>query len=253
MPYPGRHRLAALLLGLLLAITVEGAHAADVRALNALIDGVFAAHVKDGYVDYPAIARNVRFHKYLEAIAGLDEAAIGDGAERLAFWINAYNALAVKQITEGMSPIGTFARMKFFGGNDHEVAGRSWDLASIADDILFEADDPRVHFAVVNASYTAPMLRSGAYRAEELDQQLEQAARSFINDNRKNRFSNGLMRAKLSPMFEEYADDFGGDDAAVQAFLARYVEDEETRRNLEAGRFEIQYLDYDWSINGRPM
>ena len=39
----------------------------------------------------------------------------------------------------------------------------------------------------------------------------------------------------------------------MQAFLARYVEDEETRKNLEAGRFDINYLDYDWSINGHPM
>ncbi|MEQ8231484.1 MAG: DUF547 domain-containing protein [Gammaproteobacteria bacterium] len=243
----------ALLLAGLLLLAVRGAAATDVRALNALIDGVFAAHVEDGYVDYPAVARNVRFHKYLEAIRDVDESAFAGDAERLAFWINAYNALAIKQITQGMSPIGTIARMKFFGSNDHEVAGRTWDLESITDDVLFEFDDPRVHFAVVNASYTAPMLRSGAYRAEELEQQLEQAAHRFVNDNRKNRFSNGLLRAKLSPIFEEYEDAFGGDDKAVQAFLARYIEDEETRRNLEAGRFELQYLDYDWSINGRPM
>ena len=238
---------------LLLALLPAIAQAADVRALNALIGAVFSAHVEDGYVDYPAVSRNVRFHKYLEAIRDIDLDALGDDNERLAFWINAYNALAIKQIIDGQTPIGTIARMKFFGSNQHEVGGRSWDLSTIEEDILFERDDPRVHFAVVNATYSAPLLRSGAYRAEELDQQLEQATRDFINDNRKNRFSNGLLRAKLSPVFDEYEDAFGGDDDAVQAFLARYVEDEETRTNLEAGRFEIDYLDYDWSINGRPM
>ncbi len=238
---------------LLLALLPALAQATDARALNALIGAVFSAHVEDGYVDYPAISRNVRFHKYLEAIRDIDPATLGDDDERLAFWINAYNALAIKQIIDGQSPIGTIARMKFFGSNQHEVVGRSWDLSTIEEDILFEREDPRVHFAVVNATYTAPMLRSAAYRGEDLDQQLEQATRDFINDNRKNRFSNGLLRAKLSPLFDEYEDDFGGDDDAVQAFLARYVEDEETRGNLEAGRFEIDYLDYDWSINGRPM
>jgi len=239
--------------GLLLALLPLIAQATDVRALNALIGAVFAAHVEDGYVDYPAISRNVRFHKYLEAIRDLDADTLGDDDERLAFWINAYNALAIKQIIDGQSPIGTIARMKFFGANQHEVAGRSWDLSTIEEDILFAREDPRVHFVVVNATYSAPLLRSGAYRAEELDQQLEQATHDFINDNRKNRFSNGLLRAKLSPIFDEYEDAFGGDDDAVQAFLARYVEDEETRKNLEAGRFDINYLDYDWSINGHPM
>lgn len=231
----------------------HAAVAADARSLNALLDGVFAAHVNDGYVDYPEIARNVRFHKYLEAIAEVDLATLGDEREQLAFWINVYNALAVKQIIDGMSPIGTLGRMKFFRTTNHRVGARNFDLQDIEDDILYKAGEPRVHFAMVNASYSAAKLRSGAYRADELEQQLEEQTRDFVRDVRKNRFSMELRQAKVSQIFEWRKADFGGDDAGVLAFLARYVADEALAAELAGGRFTVKYLEYEWSINGRPM
>ena len=122
-----------------------------------------------------------------------------------------------------------------------------------ADDILFEFDDPRVHFAIVDSAYSAPRLRSEAYRVDELDQQLEDNVRNFLNDNRKNRISETLRRAKLSPIFEDYADAFGGAPGGVLEFVSHYVDDDQLAEELAAGRFDLEYMDYDWSINGRPM
>jgi len=246
-------RIARKLLIALLLVLPLSALAADVRVINALLDGVFEAHVKDGYVDYPQIARNVRFHKYLEAIADFDVETLVDDKERLAFWINAYNALAIKQIVDGQSPIGTIGRMKFFRTTNHRVGGRSLDLRSIESDILFRMKEPRVHFAIVNSSYSAPRLRSGAYRADELEQQLEDNTRDFLTDNRKNRYSNTLRQVKLSPIFEEHKGDFGGDDKSVLEFISHYVADEALATDLAAGGYSIKYLEYDWSINGHPM
>ncbi|MEX2479593.1 MAG: DUF547 domain-containing protein [Gammaproteobacteria bacterium] len=242
------------MLGLVLFMLLPlAADAADSRVLNALLDGVLAAHVKDGYVDYPEIARNVRFHKYLEAIAEFDVDALADDKERLAFWINAYNALAIKQIIDGQTPIGTIARMKFFRLTSHRVGQRNLDLNAIENDILLAMDEPRVHFAIVNATYSAPNLRSGAYRVDELDRQLEDNTRNFVQDVRKNRFSRSLRLAKLSEIFDGHRDAFGGDDKAVQEFISRYVDDDEVAADLAAGRYAIEYLEIDWSINGHPM
>ncbi|MCB1747490.1 MAG: DUF547 domain-containing protein [Gammaproteobacteria bacterium] len=243
--------LPALLL--IAALLPASASATDSRVLNALLDGVLEAHVDDGYVDYPAIARNVRFHKYLEAIAEFDADSLADDKERMAFWINAYNALVIKEITNGQTPIGAIAKIKFFRTTEHRVGGRNIDLQSIADDILFEFDDPRVHFAIVDSAYSAPRLRSEAYRVDELDQQLEDNVRNFLNDNRKNRISETLRRAKLSPIFEDYADAFGGAPGGVLEFVSHYVDDDQLAEELAAGRFDLEYMDYDWSINGRPM
>lgn len=249
---PSRGALPAVALALSLCFS-PGAPAADVRALESLLDSVLVNHVDDGYVDYPAIARNARFYKYVEAVAEFDESTLPNDDARLAFWINAYNAFAIKSIIDGITPISTMSRIKFFRTNEHRIAGRDIDLRAIEEDVIAAFERPLAYFAIVNATYSGPALRSEAYRADRLAAQLEDNARDFINDNRKNRFSNATRRAKLSELFERHADKFGDDDEAVLSFVAQYVKDEEKAAGLKEGRFEIMYMDYDWSINGRPM
>ena len=204
-------------------------------------------------MDYPALAKNARFYKYLDAIAELDPSTLETREEQLAFWINAYNALAMKNIVDGMSPIDMLGRVKFFRTTEHRVGGRSYDLRSIENDVLADLEEPRVHFAIVPAAYSAATLRSEAYRAESLEQQLEDNTREFINDNRKNRFGLVTGKAKISSIFDDHEKVFGGSERAVMAFIARYVTKKGAAEVLSQGRLEIEFMQYDWSINGRPM
>ena len=238
---------------IILLFLASSVQAADSRVLNALFDGVLETSVQDGYVDYPAIARNVRFYKYIEALAAFDPATLADDKERLAFWINAYNAFAIKSVIDGNSPVEMMSRLKFFRTGEHRVGGRDYDLQSIEDEVLNKLGEPRVHFAIAPATYSGPKLRSEAYRADELERQLEDNTRDFINDKRKNRYSMAQQQAKLSKVFDDYKDDFGGEDKAVLEYVSRYVEDQDTAKALARGSYEIKYMEYDRSINGRPM
>lgn len=254
MPFPARpYRLAAVVLLCALAGFCQTGWTADSRVLNALLDGVLETDVKDGYVDYPALARNVRFFKYIEAIAEFDAETLTSDEERLAFWLNAYNALAMKSVIDGVTPVTMTGRLKFFRTTEHRVAGRSLDLRSIKDDILRKLGDPRVHFALVPAAYSAPKLRSESYRADEIDRQLDGSARDFINDKRKNRYSAVTLTAKVSKIFEEYAEDFGEDERAVLTYIAQYIDDEDLAAKLKRGAYGIEYMEFDYSINGRPL
>jgi hypothetical protein len=244
-------RLIAVLL--VLCTSSSSVCASDLRGLGALLDDVLRAHVKDGYVDYPAISRNVRFHKYIEAIQEVELEEDDDDPETIAFWINVYNALAIQQIIEGQSPISTLGRLKFFRTTEHRVAGRSLDLHSISEDILAEYDDPRIFIALTDAAYSAPALPSEAFRGDILDRQLENSIRQFVNDNRRNRFAKSVGKAKLSALFEKRGKAFGDSREELLAFLARYVNDEELAATLASGRFGVEYLDYQWGINGIPM
>jgi len=235
---------------LLFCSTTAGA--IELRAFNSLWESVLKAHVKDGYVDYPAVSRNVRFHKYVEALGAVDLATLADGDETTAFWINAYNAMAVKSVVDGITPIDAIDRIKFFRTTEHLVAGRELDLNAIEAEAM-SCEDPRVRFALVNAAYTAPALHQQAYDGATLDQQLDSAAKRFINDNRRNRYSDAVRVARLSKLFERHADEFGEDEKAIMAFIAPYVEDETNAKALAAGRYEVRYMDWEWSINGRPM
>jgi hypothetical protein len=240
-----------LALGLLL-VTASVAQAADSRALNALFDGVVSEHVKDGYVDYPAIARNVRFTKYLESLAEFNLDSLTDDKEKLAFWLNVYNALVIKNIIDGKSPNGMMDHMTFFGSNI-KIGGRGFDLNAIEGDILRKFKDPRVYFGIVPATSSAPKLRSQAFTGEQVDQQLEAAARDFINDKRRNRFSAALQAAKLSKVFEEHRAEFGKSDKELLTYVAGYVNDEEVAKILKRGTYDVKFMDYDATINGNSI
>lgn len=239
------------LLWMLLAVPAL-AQAIEIRSLHALLDTVLSTHVEEGYVDYPEISRNVRFHKYVEALGSVDPATLADDGARKAFWINAYNALAIKNVVDGITPISTLDRIKFFRTMEHPVGGRELDLNSI-ENILEDFDDPRIYFAIVNAAYTAPALHKRAYTAADIDAQLDAAVRRFVNDNRRNRFSSALRTARLSQLFEQRYDAFGDTDAALLEFISRYIDDPERAEALAKGNYKIKYFDWEWSINGRPM
>ncbi len=247
------NRLAGFAFLSVLLCVPAAAYAFDVRVLHSLLDGVLERNVKDGYVNYPAIARNARFFKYIEAISEFDADTLDNKEARLAFWINAYNALAIKSIIDGIRPINAIGRFKFFRTTEHRVAGRNLDLRSIERDIVLKLDDARAHFALVPASYSGPQLRSEAYKIDTIDQQLEDNIRVFINDNRKNRFSVAVRTAKISEIFDWHRDDFGESDKGILEYLAQYVDDETKAGELLIGGFKIKFMEYDWSINGRPM
>jgi len=248
-----RSRVLRAVVALSLAAAAGLAAAADARTLGALLDGVLAAAVEDGYVDYPAIARNVRFHKYLEGVASFDPATLTGDDERKAFWINAYNAFAIKNAVDGITPVTMTGRIKFFRTTEHTVGGRALDLNTIENEFIAPFEDPRLHFALVPAAYFAPKLPAEAYRAEDLEQQLERNLRDFVADKRKNRFLGVNYTAKLSRFFEFHAKQFDDDEDRILEFVSHYVADEELAESLAGGDFSIEYGDADWSINGRGM
>ena len=86
---------------------------------------------------------------------------------------------------------------------------------------------------------------------EHLDQQLDSAARDFINDSDRNSFDVEQRKAALSSIFRWFEMDFVEAAGSLQAYLAQFVEDEKAVDLLERDAFEVDYLRYDWSLNGK--
>lgn len=220
----------------------------DLDAYDALLD----AHVDDGHVDYPAFAESEAFARFVEQIGALDSQALDSRELELAFYINAYNALAIEGILEGLSPSGLFGRLRFFKWRKYLVAGESISLYDLEHERLITLGDPRIHFAIVCASESCPRLSSSAYRAAEIDAQLEEAARRFVNNPAKNRFDLEAGEAEVSKIFSWYEDEFERSAGSLAAYLARYVADEEIASALADDELEIRFARYDWSLNGTP-
>ena len=230
----------------LLIVAPAKADATRHQALNTVV----AEHVDAGWVDYPAIASDQRFTDYLKTIEALDAQTLADPNERLSFWINAYNALAIKGILDGNSPSSFFGRIAYFGGATYSVGGKTLNLYDLEHDMIIPAGEPRSHFAINCASKSCPALRSNAYVGDTLNQDLDHAAREFVNNTALNRFERAAKVAYLSKIFDWYSDEFGKDEQGVLTYIAGFVADDGLAVQLRAGDWRIEYLDYDWSLNG---
>lgn len=215
-------------------------------------DAVLTEHVDAGQVDYPGIAADRRFHDY---VAALEEASVPESApleQRLAFWVNAYNALAIEGILAGGSPSSLFGRLSYFKRDEYRVAGRTITLYDLERDVIIPLGDNRIHFAIVCASASCPPLRAEAYVPSRIDAQLQEQSEIFVNDDSKNAFDLQRGRARVSKIFDWFEDDFVAESGSVQRYLARFVRDPDVRDALTNDRLRVRHKKYDWSLNGTP-
>jgi hypothetical protein len=214
---------------------------------------VLGAHVADGIVDYPAIAADPRFDAFLEQFDRIDPQTLKSSRERLAFWINAYNAFAIEGILDGYSPVTLFGRYRYFIGRDYRVGDEKINLYNLEQQLLIPVfHEVRIHFAIVRASRSSPKLQSSVYTADRLEQQLDHSAREFINDSSRNRFDRGRKVAYLSKIFEWFEKDFAAEAGSLLRYVQRYIADRELARELETYPYKVEFLEYDWRLNGLP-
>ena len=214
---------------------------------------VLRAHAERGVVDYPAIAADPGFEGYLQQLDRIDPSSFPTRQDRLVFWINAYNAFAIKGILDGYSPLTLFGRYRYFIGRAYRVGGQSVTLYDLEREVLIpEFREPRIHFAIVCASSSCPRLQSWAYAADKLEEQLEQSAREFINDPTRNRFDRERKIAHLSMIFKWFEQDFVAQSGSLLNYVKDYVADPDLARELESTRYTVQFLEYDWRLNGPP-
>ena len=118
--------------------------------------------------------------------------------------------------------------------------------------LIRQFHEPLIHFAIVCASASCPRLQPWAYQPQELDRQLDQVARAFINDPTRNQFDRKRKVASLSKIFDWFAEDFVAAAGSTLAYVARYIRDPELARDLVESDYRIEFLEYDWSLNGIP-
>lgn len=217
-----------------------------------LLDQVYKEHVENGKVHYTNLKANPeKLEDYLDvlAVANPEEMSF---AEQLAFWINAYNALVIKGVIDHY-PTKNVRRVKLFGGFfsrlKFNVAGEMYTLNQIEHDIIrTEFVDARVHFALVCASKSCPLLAESVFLPETIEEQLDDVTLKFIADPEKVRLDRNESIVYLSKIFKWYETDFTEGYDGVADFLADYLPPEDAEFVLKED-VTFQYLDYDWSLN----
>jgi hypothetical protein len=266
----GLKSLSALLLPLLLALpqereaptVIEARGRPKFDASHNLWTTVLQMYVKEGVVDYAWLkAGDGPINSYLANLRVIpaDEFDALPRAERLAYWINAYNAFTVRLVLDNypvksIKDIGGLFRSPFKKAfiELRNLRAETLSLDDIEHGILRpQFADPRVHFAIVCASKGCPSLRSEAYRAADLEAQLDDQVRRFLADPSKNRVDLEKRTLHLSPIFKWFREDFEKSAGSVPKFVARFL-DEKTASAIGDGKeWEIEYTDYDWTLNGK--
>lgn len=221
-------------------------------------DALLGKVVKKDGVDYATLRKE---RKVLDAYIKWLETAPPPKPRpgRIAFWINAYNALTIQQVLdtrkEGDKKYSVRTSVKdFWTKRKWKLAGRSVNLDEIEKDILLKAyKEPRVHFALNCASRSCPPLRGGLWTADTLDVNLTAATYAFLADKSENTFDVARQRARISKIFEWYRADFErgfeGKAPKLQQFLSKYASSNELKKGLLAGSWRITYSPYDWALN----
>jgi hypothetical protein len=217
------------------------------------------AHHRGG-LDYARLAADRSgLDAYLASLAAARPESWGE-PERLAFWINAYNAVVTHHVLERYPGLASVRDVDgFFDELTFRVAGEERTLDEI-EERARDLGDPRVHFAVVCASASCPDLRFEPYVGERLDAQLGEQTRTFLANPAKGlRYDRAANDVWLSSIFKWYAGDFTG-GSTLLAYVARgpvlewVLPHVSADLSAELGRRDpsIRYLDYDWSLNDRP-
>lgn len=208
-----------------------------------VFDNLLKSHVSNtGVVNYAAFKKDeAKLDKYLATLKANHPKSTWKRNDKLAFWINTYNAFTIKLILKNM-PVKSIMDINNGKAWDVEwikLGENTYSLNHIENKIIRpEFKEPRIHFAINCAAKSCPPLLNTAYNGTTLDTQLQNQTTKFIQNKNFNTVApNQLM---ISKIFEWYASDFG----VITKYIDRYTSVQ------VASDAEVIYVEYNWALNG---
>ncbi len=176
----------------------------------------------DGNVNYANFNRDREvFKKFLRILSGTKIDNDWTNNEKIAFWINIYNAYTIKLIIDNL-PLKSIKEIKrpwdkkFFKINRELLS-----LGDVEHEILRKRfKEPRIHFSINCASKSCPRIVQIPYKGKNLDKLLERQTREYINNSKHNKISNKSYQ--LSKLFSWFPKDFKQAEGSIERFVSKY-------------------------------
>ncbi|KAK8655745.1 hypothetical protein V6N13_108312 [Hibiscus sabdariffa] len=245
--------------------------------LAKLMSAVLEAYASDDrhHVDYYRIGKSEEFRRYLNLTRELQRVDLRSLTpdEKLAFFLNLYNAMVIHAVVTIGHPEGILDRRAFFSDFQYVIGGYPYSLSIIHNGILrnnrkspyslvrpFGNGDgrlkfapakvnPLIHFGLCNGTRSSPTVRF--FTARGVEGELRSAAREY--------FQNGAIEinlerrtVSLTRIINWFSSDFGAEKDVVK-WVMNYLD--ATRAGLlmhlsaDGGPVNIVYQDYDWAGN----
>lgn len=251
------------IIALFLGITVISFHGRFIESSYAAQvdyekwEKVLNAYVNDnGWVDYDGLKDNrAVLDDFITSQVENADLAVLKKNEQKAFWINAYNALTMRLIVDHY-PLRFGGIRTINWGKPWDikmsVAGQKLTLGDIEHKILRKWDpiDSRIHFAINCASVSCPRLANTHFDPDKLDQQLDDAARLFVNDPEKNRIDRDKNIFYHSAILNWFEEDFLANHPDKLSYILEYLNDDEKQFVLaNKDKIKLKEIKYDWGLN----
>jgi Protein of unknown function, DUF547 len=242
--------------------------------LHVPFDQILDVSVRDGLVYYRAMkSERGRLDRYLASLNVPSATYDGWSADRkAAFWVNAYNAFVLETIVDnypihGKSPSYPAASIQqVYGAFDrtkHRAAGRSVTLDEIEKTILPEFKEPRLYLALGRGAIGSGRLRSEAYTADRLKNQLADVQKEFVNEDHMFAIDRLANQMNVTPILSWRERDFVAAydqgaagpmaqrspiERAIIAFVTPHLLPLE-KELVQQNQFSVKFRQFDWSLN----
>jgi len=241
---------------------------------NTTLDGVVV-----NAFNYTKLVNNSDYQKFTCQVENVIGIANFTYTEWRAFWINAYNYLAVRVIFENQCAIDLFGSCRTLrsikeafeqqpsvfdivwttpvllinGWNDNQsISLDDIEVSYLRAPTQFK-EDVRIHGCIVCASVSCPDLRMRAYTVENLEEEMDDNVNKWVGNPAKGSAVSGNT-ITLSPIFKWFADDFNNvtgrsNYANLSDFLLTHGP-ENVQKVVESGNAMYSYFTYNWNLNG---
>ena len=249
--------MATLLVAMMMVLTPAHAQQGDPDQAWARVLARFVS--ERGEVDFRALSRDRGdLDAFLVHVARISPRStpesFPDREAKLAYYINAYNALAMFNVIDSGFPVRLdgLTKIWFFGFKRFPIGGEKMSLYKLENDIIRPLGDERVHFALNCMVVSCPRLPRVPFTAENLNRQLDDEARKFFAATRNLQVMSDRKLARVSGILEFYTEEFLAKRPALIAYINLYAP---TRIPED---FALEFVDYDWTVNdwhrdvGRP-
>jgi Protein of unknown function, DUF547 len=199
-----------------------------------------------GEVDFQSLKKHrAGLDKYVVYIAQRPASSINNPNERLAHYLNSYNALSMYNVLESGIPKthAGWAKISFFYLREFHIGGKPMSLYAYENDVIRKLKEPRIHFALNCSALSCPILPRTPFTGAGLNQEFDRETRKFFSESRNLRIDHSSKTVYLSELLDFYTDDFVSKSTPS---LIDYVNQYSPEKIPED--YVVEFIPYDWTI-----
>lgn len=217
---------------------------------HTIFDELLKKYVVGDRVNYQGFQSDIKLlREYLKQFETIEVKDFNKN-EKLALYINAYNAFTIELILKNydkslksIKDIKSPWDIKFCN-----MGGILYSLNDIENKFLREQlKESRIHFAINCASISCPPLQPYAFFADKIDDQLNEVTKKFMMNPLGVIINKDTM--EVSQIFNWFKGDFETKDKSVTSYITQYLPVETQNKLLEFKNIKLKYQEYNWKLN----